>query len=322
MIRVPRWLVSLIAGLFALFHFCLGLLSLKAYENEANPLLALAIYLVAVVCTTALYGGKALPVAQALLNLSAALLIPLLVNGQLDPAQMSDYTTWYVVGVGTLMAATAVREQIVIAWLGMAGLILQMVIWGGIEALFVSGIIGAILLVAAGNAVSLGLVKASRQVEEFNAEALKIETDQAASSSTSRERETRVAAALASALPTLRLIQAKQGNLSLEEKRASVLLEAALRDEIRGRNLMHASIKKVARKLRSRGVEVVLLDEGGLDHVSEQRRAKLLMQAAEAISQVSEGRVTIRSPQGEAWLITVAAVRPATSTPDIWLKLS
>lgn len=322
MIRVPRWIVSLIAGLFALFHFLLGVLSLDAYDNESNAILALGIYLVSVFCTTVLYRGNRLPMSQALFNLAASFLIPLLVNNELDPSKLNDYSTWYVVGLGTLMAATAVRERFVIAWIGTVGLILQVIVWGGIESFFISGIIGATLLVAAGHAVSLGLVKASRQAEEFNAQALKTQTERAVASAASLERQSRAAAALAGALPTLGLIQSKQGKLDDDSRRKAVLLEAALRDEIRGRNLMNPTLKKTAEALRNRGVEVVILDEGGLDQVSAEYRDRLLTQAAEAIENVAEGRVTIRSPQGEAWLITVAAVRYGVSTPDIWLKLS
>jgi hypothetical protein len=321
-IRVPRWIVSLIAGLFALFHFLLGLLSLNSYANESNAILALGIYLVAVFCTTVLYRGNRLPISQALLNLAASFFIPLLVNNELDPSKLNDYSTWYVVGVGTLMAATAVRERFVIAWIGTAGLILQVIVWGGIGSFFVSGIIGATLLVAAGNAVSLGLVKASSQAEEFNAQALKTETERAVASAASRERQSRVAAALAGALPTLGLIQAKKGKLDELTRRQALLLEAALRDEIRGRNLMSQAIKEAAKVLRGRGVEVIILDEGGLDKVSISDRDRLLSQAAGAVEKVTEGRVTIRSPQGEDWLVTVAAVRPGVATPDIWLKLS
>jgi hypothetical protein len=300
----------------------LGLLSLNSYANESNAILALGIYLVAVFCTTVLYRGNRLPISQALLNLAASFFIPLLVNNELDPSKLNDYSTWYVVGVGTLMAATAVRERFVIAWIGTAGLILQVIVWGGIGSFFVSGIIGATLLVAAGNAVSLGLVKASSQAEEFNAQALKTETERAVASAASRERQSRVAAALAGALPTLGLIQAKKGKLDELTRRQALLLEAALRDEIRGRNLMSQAIKEAAKVLRGRGVEVIILDESGLDKVSISDRDRLLSQAAGAVEKVTEGRVTIRSPQGEDWLVTVAAVRPGVATPDIWLKLS
>jgi hypothetical protein len=322
LIRVPRWTVSVIAGLFALFHFFLGLLSLRDYDNESNAIVALIIYLVTIFATVVLYRGIRLPASQAIFNLTAALIIPFLVNNELDPSKISDYSTWYVVGVATLMAATAVRQRFAVAWIGMGILVFEVINWGGISSLFVSGIIGALLLVSAGHAVSLGLVKASRQTEAYNDQALKTETEQAAASAASRERQSRLAAALAGALPTLRLIERQLGRLDATERLKALLLEAGLRDEIRGRNLVTPTIKTVAEQLRRRGVEVILLDEGGLDSVSPAERTRLLNQVAQAIEGVTEGRVTIRSPQGEDWQVTVAAVRPGTATPDIWLKLS
>ncbi len=321
MIRVPRYLVSLVAGAFALFNFFLGVLALSAYKNEANAVVALVIYLISVSATVVFYRGIKLPVAQALFNLAAAALVPLLVNNELDPSQMNDYSTWYVVAIGTLMAATAVRQQPLLAWLGVAVLLVELLTWGGPGVLFVSGIIGAVLLVSAGHAVSLGLVTASKQAAEFNELALRTETEQAVASAASRERQSRIAKALAGALPALQAIRAARGKLSPEARQEAILLEASLRDEIRGRNLMNPTIRDLARQLRLRGVEVMILDEGSLDSVTSSERDRILGQAAGALRSVTEGRVTIRSPQGEDWLVTVVAVRPGNTAPDIWLKL-
>ena len=71
---------------------------------------------------------------------------------------------------------------------------------------------------------------------------------------------------------------------------------------------------------RQRGVEVLVLDEGGLDDLSEVERLSVLAKVAASIEIVTEGRLTIRSPKGESWRITVAAIRPGTAAPDLWLK--
>ena len=99
------------------------------------------------------------------------------------------------------------------------------------------------------------------------------------------------------------------------------LLEAQLRDEIRGRGLMNDEIRYAVRAARIRGAEVVILDEGGLEELTFEERDQILAKAAAAISNISSGRVTLRSPKGEAWKMTVVATRPGVATPDLWLKL-
>jgi hypothetical protein len=81
---------------------------------------------------------------------------------------------------------------------------------------------------------------------------------------------------------------------------------------------MRAGIKAA----RQRGVEVLVLDESGLDDLTAIEREEILDRAANAFSSVTEGRLTIRAPKGEDWKITVVAVRPGASAPDVWVKLS
>jgi hypothetical protein len=81
---------------------------------------------------------------------------------------------------------------------------------------------------------------------------------------------------------------------------------------------MRAAIKAA----RERGVEVLVLDEGGLDDLSEDERESVLAKASVSFDFVYEGRLTIRSPKGEDWRITVAAIRPGTAAPDLWVKIS
>ena len=98
------------------------------------------------------------------------------------------------------------------------------------------------------------------------------------------------------------------------------MLEASLRDEIRGRGLMTPAIRSAAQKARLRGVEVVILDEGGLDDTSEGNRSEILAKVAAAFEDVHEGRITLRAPAEEAWRVTLVATRAGIAKPDIWLK--
>ena len=74
-------------------------------------------------------------------------------------------------------------------------------------------------------------------------------------------------------------------------------------------------------RLRNLGVEVLILDEGGTQFLSPQERDQLLNQAVEALQVVTKGRVTIRSPKGEDFRLTVVATIPGQAQPVLSLRL-
>jgi hypothetical protein len=312
-------LVSAMA--FALYHAALGILWLPSYANLAAGILAIAIYLVTVALTVLVTKTMKLHTAQALFNFCAACLVPLLINFQISPELAGTYATWYVAAMATLMAATAIRQQRVISWLGITITVIQVVIWGGWSAVANTGVIGAFVLVFAGQAVAIGLAKADAETKSFVRQASEAARSMASASASSRERKARLDATLAGALPALQLINSRGGNLDEPARLEAKLLEAQLRDEIRGRGLMSDEIRSAVRAARIRGAEVVVLDEGGLEELTVEERNQILAKAAAAISNISSGRVTLRSPKGEAWKMTVVATRPGVATPDLWLKL-
>ena len=320
MIRIPRWLVGALGTLFALFHAGLGVSNIPDSAEPFVAVAALTIYLATVLPTIILYRGTNLPTAQALLNLAAAALIPLLVDSYLDPNSMSAYSTWYVMGVATLMAATAVRQQRIIAWAGTVLLVIQVVAWAGIIDGIQTGLLGALMLVFAGHSISVGLAKAYRDIMLFNNETLETEKQKIANAVASEVRRAKLEVALNGALPILNLIKDHQGKLNDAQKHQARLLEAELRDEIRGRDLMSNSVRQAVKAARLRGVEVIVLDEGGVADLNEKEKSSLLERAVESINSVSEGRITFRAPVGEAWHATLVASRPGIAKPDIWLK--
>lgn len=320
MIRIPRWLVAILGLLFAMLHAGLGFASLDSHKNPLLANLAILIYLIAIVASMGFYRGPNLPMPQAIFNLAVAAFVPLLTNYNLDPKTADMYSTWYVIGVATLMATTAVRQQKFIAWLGTGILFLQVVYWAGFIAGMQMGLIGALMLVFSGHTISVGLSNAYRDTMAFTKLALDTQTEKVVNSAASEERRARLDSALRGALPMLNLIKSSHGNLSEAQKQEARLLEASLRDEIRGRGLMTKEIRDAVKSARLRGIEVVVLDEGGLDQIGAGSRGEILNQVASAISDVNEGRITLRAPADEAWRVTLVATRPGIAKPDLWLK--
>lgn len=321
MIRIPRWLVNILAILFAVFHASLGATAIENYHVPTLAWLAIGVYLAAAVPTIFAFAEVRMPVTQAILNLAAAALVPLLVNNNLPTHQIDNYSVWYVAAIGFLMGVTAVRQHKWIAWVGFFLMLLELVVWAGPEAIFRSGLTGSFLLVFAGHALSVGIASASKSIAQFNEQTLMLETEKAATTAARIERQALVSKALNGAVPMLQLIRNQHGDLSESQKLDSRMLEAALRDEIRGRGLMNDLIRTAALEARRRGVEVIILDEGGLDKVADEQREEILATVADAIANVGEGRITLRAPAEDQWKVTLVATRPGVASPDVWLRI-
>jgi len=96
----------------------------------------------------------------------------------------------------------------------------------------------------------------------------------------------------------------------------------SLRDEIRGRGLLTTAMRTEISRLRNLEVEVAVLDEGGTADLSESELKVLLAQAIAALQSIDKGRVTIRSPKGESFKLTVVATLPGVAQPLLSLRLS
>jgi hypothetical protein len=319
MIRLPLWFLRLITTLFVLTPAVIGTLELYRVGYTISSAGALLIYLIMGLSAVFYYRELKMPVALAVVLTATSLLIPLLVNLNLDPAALGTPATWYVTAVATILAIAAVRQQRLWAWIGVAVLTLELLSWGGVQALFVSGLGGAIGLVAAAHAISVGLERSDRQRVEFLEKAKATQAASAADSAIRQERSQRLATTLEGVLPMLERIAS--GNFSSDDQREATILEAELRDEIRGRMLINPKLKTAVRQARSRGVEVVVLDEGGLVATSEEERDSLRDRLAQELDQVNSGRVTIRSPQLAGVRATFVASRKGTAQPDVFLKL-
>lgn len=321
MIPISRYLLIVSSSLYALYHAALGVIWLAEYPQPELVILALLIYLATVIPTIVAFDTLALPPFMSILNLSAASLIPVLINTQIDNSLAGTYATWYVAAVATLMAATAIRQQRVISWVGLGVMVTQVISWGGIGSITTTGVIGAAALVFAGQAISTGLSRTAREARAFADQATLEASEMAATSAIRQQRKARSAQTLRRALPILQRISDAAGELTDADRQEARLLESELRDEIRGRNLISDRTRESIRSARLRGVEVTVLDEGGLDSVAESERQSLLKLVAEALDECQSGRVTLRSPSNDEYLVTMVCMRPGAAAPDMWLRL-
>jgi hypothetical protein len=259
--------------------------------------------------------------------------IPLLVTSQLDAGADNGYATWYVAAVGTLMTIAAARRQLVIAWIGVAALAVQTVLWSGFPALGALGVVGSIVWVAIAHMLTAALATAARDAQRYAQAEREAAAWQAAQDAHVFEGRMRLAHTNRIAAPMLRRIADRGGVLTDEQRRECRMLEAAIRDEIRGRMLLTDGVRLEVQRARERGVIVTLLDEGGIDDLEEPVRDRVLSRLADAIASSNADRIIARTAaDGSEIAVTVVGLlvpeSPAVIAGDaedaeveLWLEI-
>jgi len=319
MISIRRILV---AGLPLVYLFYLPIQSilLPDFASRTIEIAALTIYLLVGVPTLLAFTGIRIPIWLALINLFAAVVLPALIILQRQEIGNDKIGAWVVMGTGVILTAAAVRQHPRIAVLGLASLITQIVLSYGPISLIRDGLVGAIVFVLAGLGVSRGIRRANEDTEKYLAQQTKSLAAIAALEAAESARQERLQEVLKQAIPMLKKITSATGALDSSDRNQAKLLELTLRDEMRGRALMIPALKGEVARLRSLGVEVAVLDEGGMDDLDLPTKEQLLQKAIAALVIVSIGRVTIRSPKNESFRLTVVATIPGQAAPVVNLR--
>jgi hypothetical protein len=281
---------------------------------------SILIYLSSVGLSVSMQSGLVMGRALALMISIGAIGTSLVANEGITSGQTGTYASWYVGGMGVLLGVLSVRAQAAIAWVSAAIVTAIVILEAGLEALGTAGVVGMVVLIAAGQATSKSLARANREVEELQGKELAAEAAIARVGAANDERKKRLNAVLSRALPALQSVANAKTALTEDQREELLNLEASLRDDIRGRRLNSESVQAAAALARGRGVQVILLDEGGLDSISDEQLSNVLGKVTHAINSVNAGKVVVRSPRSEKWLVTVMATRPGTQSPDLWLK--
>ena len=321
MIRLSRLALAAVAILFGLYHALLGFLFLGEYQNPAFAIVGLIAYLSALLLATFDKSGLKMRAVSAAIVLIVSISLPQLIFAALGEVRQGSYTTWHIAAIGTLLAIVTIRKFAVLAWIALAITSLEVIEWGGPDVIFNSGLVGALLLVATAQAASWALGSSSKSAEEFRRRALAIDTATAASSAARTERTERLNQTLKEVLPLLEKISDSTGNLTKAERLKAQLTEAELRDQIRGRNLLSIDVVSETRNARMRGIEVQLLDDGGLDDLSQEDRTPYLWEVASRLKGVKAGKVVIRAAKGDSWRVSMAAIRKESDSPDLFIRI-
>jgi hypothetical protein len=309
-ITLPRMLFLGLGALFSAYHIFLGATTLGVPRSPAPASVALGLFALATVLSLwPTKGSVRMPLWLAAFDLAICIALPLLVTSQLDSSVDNGYATWHIGAVGTLMTVLAVRRRRFAAWIGVAFLAVQTAAWGGIGLLASLGVIGSIAWVGIAVVVTRALVKAGRDSRQF-AKARREATEwQAAQEAHVIERQFRLRKTQVVATPMLSEIIRTSGRLTPMQRQECRYLEQAIRDEIRGRGLLTDAVREQIMAARRRGVEVNLLDEGGLDDMGEQDLREVLRRLAEAIRDSTADKLIVRTaPRSSRVAVTVVGL--------------
>lgn len=320
-IRLPRAAIIIFSLAFGVYHGVLGLLNVDHYDRPWFVVASVLLYLLALIVTLTDSPGLKLKNYKAAFSLITAMLVPLTMAAAVQADHVDNHTTWHVAGVATLMAVIALRQHLLMAWVGVSIMAVQVLTWGGIEILFNSGIFGALMLVAAAHSAAITLAATSKAVVDYREQALATAAATAAKTAARNERQLRVEKALEVALPFLNKIENLEGKLSEAEKRQALGLEAQLRDQIRGRHFDSPQLLAEITAARERGVEVQVLDDGGLELLQESQRERILTEVARYVSKVETGKLVLRSVADEKWVVTITASQPGAEVPDLFVRI-
>jgi hypothetical protein len=324
-IGVPRYLIVGMAALFSAYHLVLATYTIDQPHHAAPVIVAMVLYAIATVISLLPWGPLRMPIWMAAFNFAIVIVITLLVANELDFARPggTGYASWYVAASGTLLTITSTRGRHTFAWLGIGFLVVHTIgIVGpvGPAGLFSLGIVGSASWVAVSHVLSTGLAKASKDAQRFSLAEREATDWQAAQEAHVYERQFRLGQTSAMALGMLRQIQESDGDLTDAQRQECVHLEGAIRDEIRGRKLLNDAVRDEVMNARRRGATVTLLDEGGIDDLSDDELERVLNRLALAIHETDADKVIARTvPEGSDVAVTVVGLRSVADRESVAL---
>ncbi|WP_120338015.1 hypothetical protein [Cryobacterium soli] len=334
MITVPRGLILSLAALFSAYHVILALYSLGVPASPVPPLIAILLYAAATTMSLWPTSPARMSLWLAFFNVAVCIAVPLLVGSQLDGSVPDNgYATWYVAAVGTLMTITATRRRATLAWVGVAFLVAHTVVWAGAGALASMGVIGSVVWVVVAVMLARALAKAGRDARQYGLAEREATEWQAAQEAHLYERQVRLAQTIRLAAPMLRRIITGDGALSEAERQECRYLEAAIRDEIRGRRLLNEAVRREVMSARRRGATVTLLDEGGIDDLAGTDLEVVLNTLADAMAGTSASTIIARTAaDGSGTAVTVVGLnspdprlsalgQDSDEEVDLWLEI-
>lgn len=237
---------------------------------------------------------------------------------QLEPDAWRGWVTWYIGASSYLSFTLALRGRFWWGVAGQLGLTAIAMLWTatttgeplrGLDLVYAQ-----LILFGAGAFFALWLRRTADRIAAFQETRLRRESAESSRSAADEERARELRAIRASAGRALARIAA--GGVTEKERRDHLLLEAELRDRIRGRGLAVAPLSDAVREARRRGAVVALLDDLRAEQPPSPGELRAAIDwAADRIAVSASGDLTVRLSRvsGDA-VVTVATADGGVET--------
>lgn len=297
-----------VIALYAVTCLVSALSTLEGMSSPIPPLLSVVVCVSGALVLLAAPGDP-LPLRTSLLLVAVGPVSCGLVYSVMPVPASSSLQTWPLGASVAIYTFMCVRGRTWFAWAGLALTIGASLWWAAATGqgfgygLSFSGINVAPLLMATFFAFTIRPL--GRSIFELRAQSTVRIASEAAASAVLEERDEQLRRLDEQARPLLGRI-ADGPEMSKDELLACELLEADLRDSLRARGLVEPRLTQAARSARSRGVQVVMLDDRGGSELDDRALAALTASAAERLDAIETGSVTVRMlPPGRASLATI-----------------
>jgi hypothetical protein len=214
----------------------------------------------------------------------------------LDPSGWHGWATWYIGASSYLAFTLALRGRF---WWGLADMVAVTIVathWSAIARADPLGGVGMtytqLVLFGAGAFFALWLRRTADRIAAFQETQLRRASADSSRSAAEEERSREIRLVRASAGSALESIAT--ATVEDSERREHLLLEAELRDRIRGRGLAVGPLADAARAARGRGASVALLDDLRDEAAPPPRVSAALEWAATRLARREAGDVTVR----------------------------
>ncbi|WP_285244196.1 hypothetical protein [Pseudarthrobacter sp. fls2-241-R2A-127] len=240
-----------------------------------------------------------------------------LVDSVLPKVVWPGYAAWHTAASYTLLVVINLRGRVFLSWIGGILSVVLTVIWASDAA---SGWIGGMLMSIAtigwltvATGVSRFLRNNNRLIIQYAADARASVDRYAAEKALGVARTQWINHVRRVAAPALEQICTHEHIPSEVQRQEYTLIEAQLRDEVRGRSLATDHVLEAAWRARKRGVTVHLIDDGGED-LSPSLVTRAADKVISVLDQAQTGTVTVRIRlAGGASAVTIFATASENS---------
>ena len=320
---INKWLILTFAIPMPAVHIVLGLANIQRVASAEPYLAAMAICLalVAVLCWPGTEYTLALPLAWGVV--SGVVAMDVLVTSVLPSGVHPGYAAWHCGAIQMLLVSLALRNRMKMAWLGIgvfAVIDMSMSLHHRLSVIDgLALVLTPVMWVVIASAVNIMLWRSGSLIETYMTQSRQSAQLLARQHAMGLSREQWMLELEHSTRPALELIALR--DLTEDNRVEMVLLEAELRDQIRGRALASGGVLRAARRARLRGVKVDILDDrkGALP---SQVFRDATTQLVATLEHATTGIVRCRAlPEGEHPAVTILAFDESEQESELYLEV-